>query len=39
MGALMVAVKTELWNCYLFHIYVSPPMFILQKFEEFGLKK
>jgi hypothetical protein len=35
----MAAVKTELCNCYLVHIYVCPPLIISQKFEEFGLKK
>jgi hypothetical protein len=35
----MVAVKTELCDCYLVHMYVSPHIFISQKFEEFGLKK
>jgi hypothetical protein len=33
MGALMVAVKTELCDCYLVHMYVSPHMFISQKFD------
>lgn len=35
----MVAVKTELYDCCLVHMYVSPHMFISQKFEEFGSKK
>lgn len=34
----MVAVKAELFDCYLVDMCVSPHMFISQKFEEFGLK-
>jgi hypothetical protein len=29
----MIAVKTELYDCYLVHMYVSPHMFISQKFD------